>query len=135
MDISWQCYISYLSGKKMFLYLSVTIFYSQEIQTISNAISYIDRDFNYKKTLLWKETTLFLKTEAKKKIHWQIDTVSPVLSLQLLDHPVKLLPAVSASVETLIWISLLPGKVKVHHLNNLLSCFPSEPLLSWTTAP
>lgn len=86
----------------MFLYLSVTIFYSQEIQTISNAISYIDRDFNYKKTLLWKETTLFLKTEAKKKIHWQIDTVSPVLSLQLLDHPVKLLPAVSASVETLI---------------------------------
>lgn len=57
----------------MFLDLSVMTFYSQEIQTISNAISYVDRDFNCKKVLLWEETTLFLKTEAIKKIHWQID--------------------------------------------------------------
>lgn len=33
----------------MFLHLSV-IFYSQEIQTVSNAISYVDHD--YKKALL-----------------------------------------------------------------------------------
>ena len=36
----------------MFLDLSVMTFYSQEIQTISNAISYVDRDFNCKKVLL-----------------------------------------------------------------------------------
>ena len=53
----------------MFLHLSV-IFYSQEIQTVSNAISYVDHD--YKKAFLWKETTLFLKIEATKQIHLQI---------------------------------------------------------------
>ena len=136
MDISWQCYISYLSGKKMFIYLSVMIFYSQEIQTISNAISYIDRDFNYKKTLLWKETTLFLKTEAIKKIHWQIDYCdSSLVPSTPRSSSEAVTRCLCISVDTYFWISLLLGKVKIHHLNTLLSCFPSEPLLSWTTAP
>ena len=32
-------------------------------------------------------------------------------------------------LDTYFWLSVLLGKVKTHHLSNLLSCFPSEPLV------